>query len=1359
MHHKEQVAQALAEGKPVPAEVLADYPDLEARAAKKPPGIQEMIREQAEKAGVEPKLLTKVVRSGMVAREAGGDTRKVNKAIARAVERAAIDEVKRKQLTDATNAIMKVTPPGQFPFVVRTTGKLLKPEAVRDELTPEVSAAIEEGRTRLQNLGIRTRMQVVRGHVIERLDPADPTNHQLLRACGLTQEVIDEDARRGFKYAIDGFIRSGTDEIGQGWAYIIVGTVATPKVVAHEVGHALERLGYADAGELDMEGFADKFADDVATLGWDAAFAKYVRGPPAAYGRAQIHTPEFKEWFGDWQNDPENSSKVVDERGEPLVVYHGSTLPADELNIMDPNAAIETRGVVFFSDNEDVAGLFTFPREFGEIVTEEQELDEEGEPVDIEPGAVMEVYLNMRNPMVLDGPNAQRATDDTAYQGQVVEEAKAKGHDGIIFEDVREGIGMDTEPGTTYGVFSANQIKSAISSRFGPGDDIRFVRHYVPPDVQRQHAEIAKMLGLQLPEDRETQLPEPVPDPDVQPPQSHREVGLTDAEDARLRTWSEVVAGGKYSSAVAQEISQKIYNKMLVYARRHPLSDDPEKRKLDLRDIQLAADKMRRFEKKLATNFFKGRETNALNWLWSSRYILADLELVSGYEFQKYLATMHHDSNYASSQVEEAMKGRFAEEGFTDMRRVALSLEENAAIAGALFEQNKEKRLAAWHNLSPKARQVANVLYDILQGYSAHEVREARWRIWDRVARHVAHKRAELEAKLKAKRISKKAYDTRIGGLRAALEQVRPPNAKDSALEEGRKAKAAGNLKGWIQSQTWGTRAKYYMAQGEFEDLGESMQPHWMPEAVMAPDRGVGPSPLAKPEGVQPRIAAHTPVQGPVIQKVLQHLERAAVFNAIADDMERFWGNVTKIGTQKRGGTLSKKDVEALEQLLLSIQGRIRSLPPPMQKLREVNKWFWRMHLGFLPTRGAWFFTRNIFQNAAFGLSQVNPAIFAKAAKDFPTRVWTSQFVTPGGNQWIADDFGNRFRYEVSQWGKISRHLMYMEEGNIRKQWGAEAEIIVDKIAQWPLISDEFNRMLVWPVLHQMAFKEGGAYLEGKINLKSLNARLMLDTLHPTQYKELRDLLDKGDHHGFVLRYSELKTENIHFRYENALRSLIEQRPEWKMIVGLATFPRGAFEIFYQNGVKTMLRGWKAKDYGMATRGLATIAAFGLMSFLVAEFFRRFLGKYAYGLVTFLAYTPLDPGVSIVNEAFGGFSYAVRRYSEGETNEGQFALEAAGSLAQVIDLAVPMSDLFINLYESIGNKEGVRLWRSVNRELRKKMGKDVRPLRTYDRNSYEKALHIFIGGFERKPGGSGGETTGRRSLRGGGSGGRQSLRR
>jgi hypothetical protein len=47
-----------------------------------------------------------------------------------------------------------------------------------------------------------------------------------------------------------------------------------------------------------------------------------------------VRTPEFKAWFGDWENDSKNSSKVVDENGEPLVVWHGSK---NEFNIFGEN--------------------------------------------------------------------------------------------------------------------------------------------------------------------------------------------------------------------------------------------------------------------------------------------------------------------------------------------------------------------------------------------------------------------------------------------------------------------------------------------------------------------------------------------------------------------------------------------------------------------------------------------------------------------------------------------------------------------------------------------------------------------------------------------------------------------------------------------------------------------------------------------------------------------------------------------------------------------------------------------------------------------------------------------------------------
>jgi len=38
----------------------------------------------------------------------------------------------------------------------------------------------------------------------------------------------------------------------------------------------------------------------------------------------QVRSPEFKAWFGDFEANPEKASKVVDENGEPMVMYHGT---------------------------------------------------------------------------------------------------------------------------------------------------------------------------------------------------------------------------------------------------------------------------------------------------------------------------------------------------------------------------------------------------------------------------------------------------------------------------------------------------------------------------------------------------------------------------------------------------------------------------------------------------------------------------------------------------------------------------------------------------------------------------------------------------------------------------------------------------------------------------------------------------------------------------------------------------------------------------------------------------------------------------------------------------------------------------
>lgn len=96
-----------------------------------------------------------------------------------------------------------------------------------------------------------------------------------------------------------------------------------------------------------------------------------------------VRTREFKNWFGDWENNPDRSSKVIDENGEPKIVYHGtSSFGFNEFsNAYDlpRNTENETNTLGFwFVDSKDVAK---------EFITGDN-------------GGVYEVFINMKNPKI-----------------------------------------------------------------------------------------------------------------------------------------------------------------------------------------------------------------------------------------------------------------------------------------------------------------------------------------------------------------------------------------------------------------------------------------------------------------------------------------------------------------------------------------------------------------------------------------------------------------------------------------------------------------------------------------------------------------------------------------------------------------------------------------------------------------------------------------------------------------------------------------------------------------------------------------------------------------------------------------------
>ena len=92
----------------------------------------------------------------------------------------------------------------------------------------------------------------------------------------------------------------------------------------------------------------------------------------------------FKNWFGDWQNDPENASKVVNPDGTPKVMYHGTNADQDFhiFNTYGANYGLYGGGS-YFTDNPEVAQGYT-------------KKGRGNNP------RVYQVYLNIRNPIVME---------------------------------------------------------------------------------------------------------------------------------------------------------------------------------------------------------------------------------------------------------------------------------------------------------------------------------------------------------------------------------------------------------------------------------------------------------------------------------------------------------------------------------------------------------------------------------------------------------------------------------------------------------------------------------------------------------------------------------------------------------------------------------------------------------------------------------------------------------------------------------------------------------------------------------------------------------------------------------------------
>ena len=110
---------------------------------------------------------------------------------------------------------------------------------------------------------------------------------------------------------------------------------------------------------------------------------------------AQVRTAAFRDWFGDWQHDPAHASRVVDENGEPRVVYHGTHRAG--FTVFDSRKGNPSSGIPagssFFTADPEVAASYYGTREKADL---RSPLANTGAP------GIYSCFLNFRSPLEED---------------------------------------------------------------------------------------------------------------------------------------------------------------------------------------------------------------------------------------------------------------------------------------------------------------------------------------------------------------------------------------------------------------------------------------------------------------------------------------------------------------------------------------------------------------------------------------------------------------------------------------------------------------------------------------------------------------------------------------------------------------------------------------------------------------------------------------------------------------------------------------------------------------------------------------------------------------------------------------------
>lgn len=235
----------------------------------------------------------------------------------------------------------------------------------------------------------------------------------------------------------------------------------------------------------------DKLFDTLQTRETDNGVEFYQLPQEAsdAQGKADINTPEFKEWFG--------NSKVVDEKGKPLEMVHFSYNEFSQFDKSHAGVNNDESSIGFwFADRDDFAfNNERYPIRYDVYLKMDNPLIIEGNGTETNPWADTDIdnldsyakFEKMFNDLMYQDPQMwDERVYEPIYGGfetqkvklrfsnfsekkqreiikGIIDKLKAQGYDGIIIKNTRVDSLNPDEGINQYVVFEPNQIKSVYN--------------------------------------------------------------------------------------------------------------------------------------------------------------------------------------------------------------------------------------------------------------------------------------------------------------------------------------------------------------------------------------------------------------------------------------------------------------------------------------------------------------------------------------------------------------------------------------------------------------------------------------------------------------------------------------------------------------------------------------------------------------------------------------------------------------------------------------------------------------------------------------------------------------------------------